>query len=78
MTLTVAHLEYLPTGLAGVFSWGDGNDTALDLTSQTGPETTSPVVVRMEHNYTSAGEYRGQVSLLNSVSQANHSIMVSE
>lgn len=78
MTLTVAHMEYLPTNLTGVFSWGDGKEeTTLDLTSETTPQSVGPVVVTLMHNYNTSGEYTGYLSMLNSVSQANLSIMVS-
>ncbi|XP_063839801.1 uncharacterized protein LOC135088742 isoform X2 [Scylla paramamosain] len=74
VTLTVANVEHLPTNLLGVFSWGDGQETPLDLTNNTTPESTGPVVVSLMHNYTSAGEYTGYLSMLNSVSRANLSI----
>ncbi|MPC09664.1 Polycystic kidney disease protein 1-like 2 [Portunus trituberculatus] len=74
VTLTVAYMEHLPTNLLGVFSWGDGRETPLDLTNSTTPESKGPVVVSLMHNYTSAGEYTGHLSLLNSVSRANLSI----
>ena len=77
MTLTVAHVEYLPTNLTGVFSWGDGTHIPLNLIPDTTPESVGPVVVPLTHIYNISGEYTGFLAVLNSVSRANLTITVS-